>query len=162
MVADVTVGTMPSARRQVMVDAPVERVWALIGNVNRHPEWWPRVEEVECDLLEEGGTYRQVTNRPGKTIETTISIESLDDCHELSVRCLDTGMYARFLLTSVQDGTFVDGELGVEESGLTKVFAAAFVRRWIAQSLEGLRQAATSAAAAREQPGDEGREQAPA
>jgi uncharacterized protein YndB with AHSA1/START domain len=136
-----------------MVEAPVERVWALIGNVNRHPEWWPRVEEVECDLLEEGCTYRQVTNRPGKTIETTISIESLDDCHELSVRCLDTGMYARFLLTAAQEGTFVDGELGVEAQGLEKLVAPVFIRRWIAQSLEGLRRAA-----ARE-PRDERREQ---
>ena len=140
-----------------MVDAPVERVWSLIGDVNHHPEWWPRVEEVQCDLLEEGCTYRQVTNRPGKTIETTISIESLDDCHELSVRCLDTGMYARFLLTPVQDGTFVDGELGVEAHGVEKLVAPMFIRRWIAQSLDGLRRAATS-----EQPSDEGREQASA
>jgi len=145
---------MPSARRQAMVEAPVETVWALIGDVNRHPEWWPRVEEVECDLLEEGCTYRQVTDRPGGAIETTISIERLDDCHELSVRCLDTGMYARFLLTSVQGGTFVDGELGVEPHGLERLVAPAFIRRWIAQSLDGLRRAAV-----REQPRDEGREQ---
>jgi uncharacterized protein YndB with AHSA1/START domain len=146
---------MASARRQVMVDAPVERVWSLIGDVNRHPEWWPRVEEVECDLLEEGCTYRQVTNKPGKTVETTISIEALDDCHELSVRCLDTGMYARFLLTPVRDGTFVDGELGVEpENFIERLATPMFIRRWIAQSLEGLRLAAV-----REQPGDQGREQ---
>jgi uncharacterized protein YndB with AHSA1/START domain len=139
-----------------MVDAPVERVWELIGDVNRHPEWWPRVEEVQCDLLAEGCTYRQVTSRPGKTIETTISIEDLDDCHELRLRCLDTGMYAHFLLTPAQDGTFVDGELGVEERGLAGLFAAAFVRRWITQSLEGLRRAATSGAAAGQLPRDEG------
>src|SRR6476660_3716011 len=142
MVADVTVGPMASARRQAMVDAPVETVWQLIGDVNRHPEWWPRVEEVECDLLEEGCTYRQITNTPRKTIETTISIERLDDCHELSVRCQDTGMYARFMLTQVREGTFVDGELGVEPTGLDRLVAPAFVRRWIAQSLEGLRRAA--------------------
>jgi uncharacterized protein YndB with AHSA1/START domain len=145
---------MPSARRQVMVDAPVERLWELIGDVNRHPEWWPRIEEVECDLLAEGCTYRQVTKSPRGTIETTISIESLDDCHQLRVRCLDTGMYAQFLLTPAQDGTFVDGELGVEEHGLASLFAAGFVRRWIAQSLEGLRRAAVG-----QQPRDEGSQQ---
>jgi uncharacterized protein YndB with AHSA1/START domain len=161
MSADVTVGNVQSARRQVMVDAPVELVWELIGDVNRHPEWWPRVEDVQCDLLEEGCTYRQVTRRPGKTIETTISIEALDDCHELRLRCLDTGMYAQFLLTPAQDGTFVDGELGVEESGVAGVFAAGFVRRWIAQSLEGLRRAATSASGVHEQPRDQ-RSQEPA
>src|SRR5690242_6017255 len=157
MVADVTVETMPSARRQVMVDAPVERVWELIGDVNRHPEWWPRVEEVECDLLDVGCTYRQVTQRPDRRIQTTISVEMLDDCEQLRVRCLDTGMYAHFVLTPAQNGTFVDAELGVEEQGLARLFAAAFIRRWITQSLDGLRRAATS-----EQPGNEGRQQASA
>ena len=88
-----------------MLDAPVPAVWELIGDVNRHPEWWPRVEEVECDLLELGCTYRQVTRKPMKTIETTISIEALEDCRELRVRCLDTGMFAHFLLTPAQDST---------------------------------------------------------
>lgn len=126
-----------------MVDAPVERVWELIGDVNRHPEWWPRVEEVECDLLAQGCTYRQVTRTPRDTVETTISIERLDDCHELAVRCLDTGMYARYLLTPAQEGTFVDGELGVEAHGVgERLVTPLFVRRWIAQSLEGLRRAA--------------------
>jgi Polyketide cyclase / dehydrase and lipid transport len=162
MGADVTVGTMRSARRQAMVDAPVEAVWELIGDVNRHPEWWPRVEEVECDLLEVGATYRQVTRRPDKTLETTMKIEELDDCHELRLSCLNTGMYAHFLLTPAQDGTFVDAELGVEEQGLAGLLAAAFVRRWITQSLDGLRRAASSAATVREQPGEERGEQAAA
>jgi hypothetical protein len=148
---------MTSSRRQAMVDAPVPTVWALIGNVNRHPEWWPRVEEVKCDLLEEGCTYRQVTKKPGKTIETTISIECLDDCHELRVRCLDTGMYACFVLAPVQDGTFVDAELGIEPHGPEKLVAKPFVRRWLDQSLVGLKRAARSesAGAADQQPGDE-------
>jgi hypothetical protein len=104
---------------------------------------------VECDLLEVGCTYRQVTRRPNRTIETTFSIEELDDCQRLRVSCRETGMYAQFLLTPAQNGTFVEGELGVEEEGVARLFAAAFIRRWIAQSLEGLRRAA------REQPRDE-------
>src|SRR5258705_5820692 len=103
--------SMASARRQVMVDAPVQRVWDLIGDVNRHPEWWPRVEAVQCDLLDVGCTYRQVTKTPGKTIETTMSIESLEDCQSLPVRCLDTGMYPGFLLAQAQSRTVVDAEL---------------------------------------------------
>ena len=64
-----------SSRRQVVVDAPVEALWELIGDPNRHPEWWPRVEEVECDLLELGCTYRQVTRKPMKTIgAVTVSL----------------------------------------------------------------------------------------
>jgi hypothetical protein len=152
---------MASARRQVMVDAPVDRLWELIGDVNRHPEWWPRVEAVQCDLLDVGCTYRQVTRRPGKTIETTMSIESLDDCHELRVRCLDTGMYAEFLLTEAQAGTFVDAELGVEPHGPSRLIGGIFVRRWLEQSLEGLKRVA-SAAGVDQQPRHERREGAPA
>ena len=144
-----------------MLDAPITTVWALIGDVNRHPEWWPRVEQVQCDLLEEGCTYRQVTKRPGGEIETSISVERLDDCSELRVRCLDTGTYACFMLSPAQGGTFVDAEMGVEPHGLEKLFARPFVRRWLDQSIEGLR-AAASAGSSDEQPGDERREQAPA
>ena len=36
-------------RRQAFIEAPVEVVWDLIADVERHPEWWPRVIEVECD-----------------------------------------------------------------------------------------------------------------
>jgi uncharacterized protein YndB with AHSA1/START domain len=151
-----------SARRQMMVDAPLESVWRLIGDPNRHPEWWPRVEEVQCSLLEEGSTYRQVTKRPLRKIETDISIERLEDLHELRIRCVDTGMYAEFLLAPAQNGTFVDAKLGVEEHGLSRLATGPFVRRWITQSLDGLRRAATSAAGAGQQPGDEGRERATA
>src|SRR6478672_19180 len=148
---------MASSRRQAMVDAPITVVWELIGDVNRHPEWWPRVEQVHCDLLEEGCTYRQVTKRPGGEIETSISVERLDDCSELRVRCLDTGTYACFMLSPAQGGTFVDAEMGVEPHGLEKLFARPFVRRWLDQSIEGLR-AAASAGGSDEQPGDERRQ----
>jgi hypothetical protein len=152
---------MASARRQVMVDAPVERLWELIGDVNRHPEWWPRVEAVQCDLLDVGCTYRQVTRRPGKTVETTMSIESLDDCRELRVRCIDTGMYAEFTLAEAQAGTFVDAELGVEPHGPSRLISGIFVRRWLVDSLEGLKRAA-SAAGVDQQPSQERSEGAPA
>jgi uncharacterized protein YndB with AHSA1/START domain len=133
-----------------MLDAPVERVWELIGNVRRHPEWWPRVEEVQAEVLEEGSTYRQVTKRLGKTVETTMSIERLEDSHELDIRCIDTGFYARYVITPAGDGTFVDAELGMEPRGVSGLFDGAFVRRWLAQSLDGLRRASAD-----EQPGDE-------
>jgi len=156
---------MSSCRRQVVVDAPVERLWELIGDVNRHPEWWPRVEDVQCELLESGCTYRQVTRRPGKTITSTFSIECLDDCRELRVRCLDTGMFAGFLLSAAQDATFVDAELGMDpiqtlDRITDPIVGRPYMRRWLEQSLDGLRRAACSAGGVDQEPGGESREPA--
>ena len=50
----------------------------LLGDVRRHPEWWPRVIDVQCDELAEGCTFRQVTKRPVGRIESDIVIERLD------------------------------------------------------------------------------------
>jgi hypothetical protein len=60
------------------------------------------------------------------------------------------GLYARYLLTPARDGTFVDAEIGIEPRGIERLVAGRFVRRWLAQSLEGLRRASAD-----EQPGDE-------
>jgi uncharacterized protein YndB with AHSA1/START domain len=32
-----------SSTQQTFIDAPVERVWELVGDPNRHPEWWPEM-----------------------------------------------------------------------------------------------------------------------
>jgi uncharacterized protein YndB with AHSA1/START domain len=34
---------MSGWRRQAVIDAPIEVVWELVGDPNRHPEWFPRV-----------------------------------------------------------------------------------------------------------------------
>ena len=95
-------------RLQAQVDVPPETVWELVGNVDRHPEWWPRVIDVHCDGIEQGCSSRQVFKSPMGVVETDVSIEELDGCRELTLRCLDTGTYAHWLLTEAQGGTFVD------------------------------------------------------
>ena len=55
---------MSLCRQQGFIEAPVAVVWDLISDVERHPEWWPRVIEVQCDGLDEGCTYRQLTQTP--------------------------------------------------------------------------------------------------
>ena len=53
-----------SSTQQTFIDAPVERVWELVGDPNRHAEWWPEVLEVECADLKEGCRYRGVMKGP--------------------------------------------------------------------------------------------------
>ena len=138
---------MSTCRQQALIEVPIERIWDLLGDVRRHPEWWPRIIDVQCDELSEGCTFRQVTKRPVGTLQSDILIERLDGCRELTLRCLDTGTCSRWLLTDTRDGTFIDVELGMDPQRLPeRVFDAVagqrFFRKWLTQSVEALRKAA--------------------
>jgi hypothetical protein len=134
-------------RQQAQIDVPPDRLWELVGNVEQHPKWWPRVIDVRCDGLEQGCSYRQVYKSPVGVIETDVRVERLDGCRELLLRCLDTGTYTRWLLTEAQGGTFIDAEFGLEPNAVrTRIFDAVagrrYVRRWLEESIEALRHAA--------------------
>ena len=138
---------MSAYRQQALIDVPITTVWGLVSDPNRHPEWWPRVVKVQCEGIEQGCEYRQVTATPMKKMETTILIEDLDDLYTLNVRCLDTGTFCRWLLTETQEGTFIDAEFGMDPNGLAdRVFDAVagkrYFRRWLESALDGLRVAA--------------------
>jgi Polyketide cyclase / dehydrase and lipid transport len=138
---------MSLCRRQGFIEAPVATVWELISDVGRHPEWWPRVVEVECEELEEGCTYREVVRGPFGDDEMEMLIEDRDEYRHLNIRCVNTGTFVRFGLTEARGGTFLDGEMGMDPTGLaTRVFDAVAGRRyfskWMASTLEALREAA--------------------
>jgi uncharacterized protein YndB with AHSA1/START domain len=77
---------MSLCHQQGFIEAPVDTVWDLISDVERHPEWWPRVVEVECEGLEEGCTYRQVEQSPFGKQETNLLIENRDEYRRLNIR----------------------------------------------------------------------------
>ena len=142
---------MSHCRQQVFIDAPIDAVWELLSDVDRHQDWWAGVVEVECDGLEAGCTYRQVTMSPfKKPEEQRLHVENLEDCEALSIRCLDTGTFVRFALTEAQGGTFVDGEAGMESSKIPNrvwdaVAGKRWYRDWLAKSLDLMRDAAQGA-----------------
>ena len=144
---------MSACRLQAQVDVAPEALWELIGNVERHPEWWPRVVGVHCEGLEEGCSYRQVFKSPMGVVETDVSIERLDDCREMTLRCLDTGTYAHWLLAEAQGGTFLDVEFGLDpKTTKTRAFdlvaGRRYFRRWLEESIVARRRAANERAAA--------------
>ena len=136
-------------RQQVLIKAPVEVVWGLLGDPNRHAEWWPTVVDSECEQLEEGCRYRGVVLNPrGKQEQHTFTLERLDDCHEVLIRCEEIGTYTRFLLTDARGETFVDAEFGINPQTLAMnavsvVAGRRILRRWLEQSIEALEAAAT-------------------
>jgi uncharacterized protein YndB with AHSA1/START domain len=135
---------MSTIRRRAVIDAPVDEVWSLVGDPRRHPEWFPRVVEVNGQFFQEGEEYAQVTKQGRGTIETDFLIERLDNMREIRFACQKTGMYAHWLLTDAQGDTFVDVEMGMQpRSTGDKVFDAVlgrvYFRRWLDQSLDALR-----------------------
>jgi uncharacterized protein YndB with AHSA1/START domain len=141
-----------SSIQQAYIDAPPETVWELVGDPNRHPDWWPDVLEVECADLREGCRYRGVVKGPFRASPHDLVIERLDTCQEVCISCEGTGVTTRFVLTSAQGGTFVEGHFSIDPNSLgTKVVAAVSGRRimrsWLERSLENLKQVAERAPA---------------
>jgi Polyketide cyclase / dehydrase and lipid transport len=146
---------MSVCRSQALIHASPEDVWSLVGDPRRHSEWWPRVIEVNGERFSEGDNYAQITRSALGKLETTMSIEELADLREIHMRCLDTGTYARWLLTEAQGSTFVDVEFGMDPVGLQSkifdgIFGSMYFRRWLDQSLSALEQVAEEGAGERE------------
>jgi polyketide cyclase/dehydrase/lipid transport protein len=133
-----------------MIDAPVESIWDLVGNPARHPEWWPRVIQVEGQRFEQGDEYVQVTKGPVGSAETRFLVERMDELREVMLRCQLTGTYAHWTLTGAQGGTFVDLEMGMDPKSLgNKVFDVTvgprYFKRWAEESIDALEGAACDA-----------------
>jgi hypothetical protein len=145
---DETIGAMSLCRQQAFIDAPPKVVWNLLSDIDRHQEWWPGFVEVECDGLENGCEYRQVVIDPfGRDATETFRVEQMEDFEELSIHCLDTGTFVRFVLTEAQGGTFLDGEAGMEPPSVKHrvwdvVAGKRWYRDWLAKSLDSLGQIA--------------------
>jgi uncharacterized protein YndB with AHSA1/START domain len=138
--------TVSAYRQQALIQAPIERVWELVGNPARHPEWFPRVVEVRGDSFDAGDVFVQVTRQAVGTGTTSLEIDRVEDMRELSFHCRDTGTTVRWLLTPARDDTFVEAEFGMEPTRLTyRLFDATagriYFRRWLDESLEALAKA---------------------
>jgi hypothetical protein len=137
---------MSTIRHQALINGDLERVWRLVGDPSRHPEWWPRVMEVKGDSFCEGDTYRQVTSMAIGNHETTLVVERLYNLREIRTRCLDTGTYADWRFTEARDDTFVDVEMGMLPQSLRyritdAVAGRRYFKRWLQESIDALRAA---------------------
>jgi uncharacterized protein YndB with AHSA1/START domain len=142
-----------SSRQQVYIDASPERIWELLGDPNRHPDWWPEMLEVECADIEAGCRYRGVVKGPLGSSPHDLVIEELENCHEISIFCEGTGVSTSFAITEARGGSFVEGHFVIEpnEFGMKVVGIVAgrrLIRSWLERSLENLKRAAEGTPAA--------------
>ena len=143
---------MSDCRQQTWIDAPIEVVWGLVRDVDRHAEWWPKVVEVQCEGIQEGCTYRQVTETPFGYQDLDVVVDRLDELREMRIRCVNTGTFVDLALTDMRGGTLVDARFGMEPpSARMKLFDAVagkrYFRRWLEQSLEAMQRVALERAA---------------
>jgi hypothetical protein len=137
-----------SSTQQTYIEAPVAAVWELVGDPNRHPEWWPDWVDATCPDPSEGCLYRGVVvGMFGRAVERELVLERLDGLHEIAIFCEGTGVTTRFELAEARGGTFVEGCFVVEpnSTGMTLLGAVAgrrVMRSWLTRSLVALKQAA--------------------
>jgi len=139
---------MSAYRAQAHIDAPLEDVWALVGDPSTYPEWWPAAVEIRGQTFEVGDAYTQVLEIAGRRFEYSRVIDRRDELKELRWSCPTTGGFQRWLLTEAQGGTFVDMEMGIEPPILRyglfdKTLGRRFIKRWAEQAIEGLRRTLT-------------------
>jgi Polyketide cyclase / dehydrase and lipid transport len=148
---------MSSLRQQALIEAPLDVIWELVGNPERYPEWWPRIIEIRGERFDEGDEYVQVTRALTGRQETNFLLERVDELREIRMRCLMSGTYAHWQMTGAQDATFADVEFGMNATGFQfKVFdrvaGRIYFRRWLEESIEALRAAASAATPDRQSP----------
>jgi hypothetical protein len=138
-------------RAQALLDAPLDEVWALVGNPATYPDWWPAAIEIRGETFEVGDVYTQVLPRfAGRRLEYTRIIDRRDELKELRWSCPTTGGFQRWTLTAAQRGTFVDMEMGLHPPALRytlfdKSVGRWLMKRWAEQAVDGLRQTLASA-----------------
>ena len=141
---------MSAYRAQAHLDAPLEDVWALVGNPATYPEWWPVAVEIRGETFEVGDVYTQVVGIAGRRLEYSRIISDREELKELRWHCPTTGGFQHWLLTDAQGGTFVDMEMGIKDPedarfGLfDKTVGRWFIKHWAEQAIDGLRRTLTS------------------
>src|SRR5215207_2745209 len=106
-------GDMSTYRAQVHIDAPLDEVWALVGNPATYPQWWPVAVEIRGERFELGDPFTQVVGIAGRRLEYSRIIDRREELKELRWHCPTTGGFQHWLLTDAQGGTFVDMEMGL-------------------------------------------------
>lgn len=137
--------------QQALIEAPVERIWALLADPTRYPDWAGDSLETTGvpTRIEKGSTFEQRSpGLFGRVATTTFAVEEFDDLRQIKLRCQSTGYYSHWRLTEAQGQTFADVEIGVEPIGLLGRVARVAttkgqLREVTEESLDGLRRASS-------------------
>jgi len=124
---------MASWKHQSLIGAPVQDVWALVGDPRSYPDWAADVLEV-TGFPEEvmlGAEWDQTTKSPFGKQRTRFVVDEFNDLREIRMRCTDSGYYSHWVLTEAGGDTFAELEIGMEPERISgKVIDRTVGKRW--------------------------------
>ncbi|HYF25749.1 MAG TPA: SRPBCC family protein [Baekduia sp.] len=139
---------MPASKRHRVLAAPVEEVWATVGDPYHLPRWWPKVARVE--QVSEGAFTEVLRTAKGSTVRADFKLLELREPERIAWRQVTEGTpFERLLrhadttiaLRPVDGGTRVDLRLEQKLRGLSR-FGGFMVsgagRRVLDEALDGL------------------------
>lgn len=139
---------MPAAKQSRLIAAPVEDVWAIVGDPHHLPRWWPRVERVEQATA---GEFTEVMRSDrGRVVRADERLVELREGSEIAWEQETQGTpFERLLrqsrttvrLTPEGDATRVDLERLQKLRGMARLggfMMRRATRRLLAEALEGL------------------------
>jgi uncharacterized membrane protein len=132
---------MPRAEASVLIDRPVEEVFAFVSNPENDEQWESDISEVAKTSegpLGEGATYRGVLHFLGQHIEWTSEITAYlpNEKVEFSVTTGPIQLEERATFEPVQGGTKITVVYDGDPGGLFKLATRVVVRMWQGQ-IEG-------------------------
>jgi uncharacterized protein YndB with AHSA1/START domain len=132
-------------RASIDIDAPVERVWDVLMDVERWPDWSPTmttVKRLESGMFRPGSSARVKQPRLPEAI-WRVSVMVPQKSFTWSTRSRGVTTVARHIVAEREEGgTRVGGE--IDQTGplslLARVFFSGLTKRYLEQEAQGLKQ----------------------
>lgn len=130
----------------ITINAPAERVWAVMTDVERWPEWTASVSSVE--RLDSGPftTGSRARIKQPKLPTTIWTVTAIQPGRSFTWRAQSSGVttVANHQIAPAADGQSVTVTLSIEESGplapLVRLLASGMTRRYVNMEAEGLKE----------------------
>jgi uncharacterized protein YndB with AHSA1/START domain len=109
----------------IFIKAPPEKVFPLVGDLLRHPEWATdeiRMEALSSETRGVGSQYRSTAKFKGFTIVDELQVIEYQPPTRFAFTVKDIAgrLTHQFILHSQRDGTLVERSASVEDKGLLR------------------------------------------
>lgn len=135
-------GSTPSASRTVVIERPVEEVFAFLSDCENDPEWRPHVRSIRREgAYGKGAVYRQTVAGPaGQSITADFIVTEFEENHGFAFSVLSGPVrpHGVFSFAPVPEGTQVSLDLGAELGRVKGLLLGGMVQKSMDAEVAGL------------------------